>query len=43
MVLGGGGVREVFIRRMGRELTGVLGVVVGEKRYLARFKGGFRK
>ena len=36
-------IREGFIRWMRKELTGVVGRVVGPRRYLAMFEDGFKK
>ena len=36
-------IREVFLRRLRKEMTGVVHEVVGKRRYLVRFRYGFDK
>ena len=37
------GIREGFVRRLRKEVIGVVGRVVGPRRYLMRFEDGFKK
>ena len=36
-------IREVFLRRLRKEMTGVVQEVVGKRRYLVRFRYGLEK